>query len=344
MSAALEEYLNLFGEAAGGVQARKRNYATLSLRFYDLVTGFYEFAWGQSFHFAPRMDGENLPDSLTRCQRHLADRLGLKPGMRVLDAGCGVGGPMQEIARHSGASVIGINNHAGQVRKARAHVLRAGLEGQCIPLVADFMKISFAEGVFDAAYAIESMVYAPDKGVAFAEIFRVLRPGGTFVCQEWCLTPSYDAGESRHRQLKSIIEVGNGLPELASTDAVTAALAAAGFELIEAHDRAADSDPGTPWFRALQGRDFTLVSLPRTPIGRVLTNWATRLFETVGIAPDGTTAVSTLLNDAGDALTEAGALGIFTPLFVCLARKPAAAAEQGFEAMPGTAFSRGSDG
>ena len=82
MSAALEEYLNLFGEAAGGVQARKRNYATLSLRFYDLVTGFYEFAWGQSFHFAPRMDGENLHDSLARCQRRQRLLLVALPGPR----------------------------------------------------------------------------------------------------------------------------------------------------------------------------------------------------------------------------------------------------------------------
>ena len=36
----------------------------------------------------------------------MAERLGLGPGLRVLDVGCGVGGPMREIARHSGAEIL----------------------------------------------------------------------------------------------------------------------------------------------------------------------------------------------------------------------------------------------
>ena len=71
--------------------------------YYDLATDFYEYGWGKSFHFAPRVPGENFKASLARHERFLAQSLGLKPGMVVADLGCGVGGPLLEIARFSGA-------------------------------------------------------------------------------------------------------------------------------------------------------------------------------------------------------------------------------------------------
>ncbi len=77
---ALETYKGLFNEAAGGdVTARKANYAAVANNFYDLVTDFYQFGWGQSFHFAPRKNGESLKASLARCERGLSDVLGLRP-------------------------------------------------------------------------------------------------------------------------------------------------------------------------------------------------------------------------------------------------------------------------
>ena len=100
------------------------------------------------------------------------------------------------------------------------------------------------------------------------------------------------------------------------------ALHAAGFEVLEARDRASESDPETPWYRALQGRDFTFSSIPRTPFGRALTNLTLRVGERLRLFPEGSRAVSTLLNAAADALVEGGRTGIFTPMFFFLARKP----------------------
>ena len=50
-----------------------------------------------------------------RHELFLANVLGLKPGMKVLDVGCGVGGPMRAIAGSSGANIVGVNNSAYQV-------------------------------------------------------------------------------------------------------------------------------------------------------------------------------------------------------------------------------------
>lgn len=57
-------------------------------KYYDLATDFYEWGWGQSFHFALRYKGENFHASIARSEYWLALQMALKPGMRVLDVGC----------------------------------------------------------------------------------------------------------------------------------------------------------------------------------------------------------------------------------------------------------------
>ena len=82
------------------------------------------------------------------------------------------------------------------------------------------------------------------------------------------------------------------------------------------------SDPETPWYRALEGRDISLQSLPRTTIGRFFTTWALRILEPLRVVPKGTTDVQDFLNLAADSLVAGGRLGIFTPMFFFKARKP----------------------
>lgn len=80
------------------------------------MTDFYEYGWGQSFHFGPRWKGEGFVESIKRAEYHLCSRLGMKPGMRALDVGCGVGGPMRNMAIFSGAQIDGITINQYQVR------------------------------------------------------------------------------------------------------------------------------------------------------------------------------------------------------------------------------------
>ncbi len=303
-----------------GEQGRREQYRSLVNHYYDLVTDFYEFGWGQSFHFAPRRRGESFKASLLRHQHYLADRLALKPGMQVLDVGCGVGGPMGNLARYSGAGFVGINNNTYQIERAKHHT--RDVESRCRFIHGDYMRIPEDDDCYDAAFAIESMPHAPDKAGAFREILRVLRPGACFAGYEWCLTDDFDPENAEHQWIKNEIMVGDALPEIASMPEICDALRAAGFELLEATDRAPESDPGTPWYRALQGRDLTLSSIPRTPFGRALTNLTLRVGERLRLFPEGSRAVSTLLNAAADALVEGGRSSIFTPMFFFLARKP----------------------
>lgn len=106
--------------------------------------------------------------------------MGLKPGMRVLDVGCGVGGPAREIARFSGAHVTGVNNNQFQVERARKYTAKAGLSDQVDFVKGDFMGLSelFGANSFDAVYAIEATVHAPNFEGIYGEIKKVLKPGG----------------------------------------------------------------------------------------------------------------------------------------------------------------------
>jgi sterol 24-C-methyltransferase len=78
--------------------------------------------------------------------------MSLKPGMRVLDVGCGVGGPAREIARFSDVNVVGLNNNDFQVARARKYTEKAGLQDQVSFVKGDFMKLAeqFGENSFDA--------------------------------------------------------------------------------------------------------------------------------------------------------------------------------------------------
>ena len=320
----IHEYLGFFRETnEEDSSARKSGYATMINDFYNLVTDFYEFGWGKSFHFAPRFEGETFRESILRAEYFLAARLGLKPGMRVLDVGCGIGGPARNITRFSGARIEGVNNNDYQLAKMDRYNRAAGLDGLCSGFKGDFMALEVEDAVYDAAYEIEATCHAPDKVTAFREIYRVLKPGAPFAGYEWCLTDAFDSSDPRHCQLKHEIETGNSLPDIATIPELTNALQKAGFEILEAVDVASSGDPKTPWYLALKGDRLSLTSARRTTLGRYLGNRAVALAEQLRIAPKGSTKVSDTLNGAADALVAAGEEGIFTPDLFFLVRRPA---------------------
>ena len=87
----------------------------------NLVTDIYEWGWGQSFHFSPRLPGKDWAASEAAHEARLAALLGLGPGLKCLDVGCGVGGPMRTIASTSGAEVTGITINGYQVQRGEYH-------------------------------------------------------------------------------------------------------------------------------------------------------------------------------------------------------------------------------
>ena len=293
--------------------------------YYDLCSEIMQFGWDESLHFAPLKPGETLEDSIIRHQRLMIEALQLCGGMRIIDVGCGVGGPMRRVARESGATVFCLNNNAQQLEKAKRRNVEAGLDHLAEYLKCNFMDMGAIEAhTFDAAYAIESTCHAPDKRQAFAEIYRVLKPGALFWGQEMCMTEHFEPDNSRHQAIKKDLMLGIALNDIATFSEVNRALEAVGFEIIEAADRDVQDGPSTPWYQPMQGRRGTLRSaFRRTPLGRKAMIGALRLAEAVGYLPKGLTPVVRLMDRTADAYVAGGKSGIFTPLYCFLARKPA---------------------
>ena len=191
---------------------------TLTVKeYYDLCSAFMVFGWGESLHFAPLSPGESLEDSKIRHQRLMISKLELRPGMTVVDIGCGIGGPMRRVAREADVRVVGINVSEVQCNNAQRLNAAAGLDHMTDCQVCSFMEMSaIKDKTFDRGYAIESTCHAADKVAAFAEIYRVLKPGALFWGQEMCMTDLFDPGDDRHRAIKRELMHGIALKEIAT--------------------------------------------------------------------------------------------------------------------------------
>ncbi|KAI9472299.1 MAG: S-adenosyl-L-methionine-dependent methyltransferase [Benjaminiella poitrasii] len=330
-----ETYFEMWGKDAedddSGEKAKTRasRYSTLVNAYYNLATDFYEYGWGKSFHFCRFYPGEEFNSAMKRHEYYLANRLGVEPGMKVLDAGCGVGGPARAIAHLTGANIIGLNNNAYQVEKARQYAIQEDLGDKLEFVKGDFMQIPFDDDTFDRVYAVEATCHAPTFEGVYAELYRVLKPGGKFGCYEWCSTEKYDPSDSKQKDIVHRIALGNSLPDVRSIQDALDALERVGFEL-EFHVDLANMGDRIHWYYPLEGdlrqcqtfRDI-LTTLVMTSVGRFTTTNLCRVLEKIGIAPRGTVQTQEMLETAGDSLVEGGRAGIFTPMFFFVAKKPA---------------------
>merc|ERR1711959_131993 len=188
----IDSYNNLQDDSKTDTKGREKGYAELVNSYYDLATEFYEWGWGTSFHFADRRKGESFQSSILRHETYLAGRLGVKKGAKLLDCGCGVGGPARNISSFTGAHVTGITINQFQVDRGNHLSAQAGASDRVKLVQGDFMKLPFPDNSFDGVYAIEATCHAPNREGVYSEILRVLKPNGVFATYEWCLTDVYD--------------------------------------------------------------------------------------------------------------------------------------------------------
>jgi sterol 24-C-methyltransferase len=320
VTADIDAYLTMH---AASPDDRRSRYVELVNDYYDLATDFYEYGWGASFHFAPRRKGEGLRESIRRYEHEMAQRLHLTADSHVLDVGCGIGGPMRAMAAFTGCRVTGINNNAYQIRRAIDLNAKAGQSARCLARPGDFMRMPFESDAFDAAYAIEATVHAPDLAEVYREIYRVLKPGSLFLTCEWCMTSVFNPEDAEHQAIKRAIEIGNGIPSMGTAEDVLNVMALAGFERVDAVDEMAHCE--VPWWEPLRPSKPLLSPLDwrRSLALAKATRGVVRALEWVHLLPRGAASVGRMLAAGGEALVAGGKAGIFTPGFVVVARKPA---------------------
>ncbi|CAL9087117.1 unnamed protein product [Musa textilis] len=278
--------------------------------FYNLVTDIYEWGWGQSFHFSPSLPGRSHREATRLHEERAADLIAAHAGQRVLDVGCGVGGPMRAIAAHSGAHVVGITINEYQVARARAHNRKAGLHDRCEVVCGNFLEMPFADASFDGAYSIEATCHAPRLEDVYREVFRVLKPGALYVSYEWVTTALYREDDARHVETIRGIEAGDALPGLRAQHEVAAVARRVGFEVVEELDLAL-LPAGSWWTRLKMGR---------------IAYWRNHLLVSaltaLRVAPKGVVEVHEMLYETARHLCDGGETGIFTPMHMILCRKP----------------------
>jgi ubiquinone/menaquinone biosynthesis C-methylase UbiE len=114
----------------------------------------------------------------------LARLAGLRPGMRVLDVGGGLGGPARTLATEFGCRVTVIDVTESYVRAGAALTTRLGLAGRVTHRVGDALALDVAPGAFDVIWTQNSGMNLPDKERLYAGFARALGPGGLLATQE----------------------------------------------------------------------------------------------------------------------------------------------------------------
>lgn len=289
---------------------------------------FEHFFFGRSFHFFRILPNQPLSDASRQHEHYLASKLNLQPHHKVLDVGCGVGGPAREIARHTGVNVVGLNFNEYQIQRAARYTVEEGLESQVSFVKGDFMKMDFKPNSFDGAYSIEATSYAPSLKGVYSEIFKALKPGGILAVYELIMTDEYNDGDPDHRRLRSGLEQGMGVPAVAKISDAIAALKAAGFELREAEDLSRRPNE-VPWHYPFSGSWTYLNSIwdARRIIWMALLHLRIAsavmiLGEWAGVFPPGTTRMKANLTGFADHAVRASKANLFTPIFILVGQKP----------------------
>lgn len=145
--------------------------------------------------------------------RWLADRLGLRPGTRLVDSGAGVGGPAAWVSGERQVDPVCVEPMAGAVHASRRLFGLPTVRGaaEALPL---------ADGSADAAWCLGVLCTVEDKAAAIDELHRVLVPGGRLGLLVFVQV----------RPLRSPAPDGNVFP---APDELRALLIAAGFDVLE---------------------------------------------------------------------------------------------------------------
>ena len=122
--------------------------------------------------------GQNSWLTVDELDRFLS-RLDLRPGSRLLDVGCGSGGPALHLVRRAGCQVVGVDLSEEAVAEATRLAHEASLETRSSFLQADAREaLPFENDTFDALICIDAINHLPDRARVLGDWARLLRPGG----------------------------------------------------------------------------------------------------------------------------------------------------------------------
>jgi len=236
---------------------------------------------------------------------------------------------MRNICSFTGCDITGLTINKYQVDRGNELVRTRTPEiaNKCRSIQGDFMEIPFEDNTFDGAFSIQATCHAPDRLTVYSEVFRVLKPGAIYACDEWCMTDKFDPTNKNHLRIKKEIEEGDGLPGLYSTAASLEAMKNAGFEILHEEDLAeaefGEERGGKRWNLPLlpSWNPFTQ-RFQRNWLGFYITTYSLKVLEFCFLAPKGTSETQQMLQKGATGLGAGGDTKIFTPIYLMVGRVP----------------------
>lgn len=172
----------------------------------------------------------------------LAERAGIKPGMRVADFCAGLGGPARYLSARYGADVTGIELTPARVRGAAELSQLAGLSDRVRVIEGNVMAVPLDDQSVDVVVSQEAFLHVPDKSKALAEAHRILKSGGRLAFTDWV------AHQPLSRDDAELMWAGMAATNLYDIPAYTTLIEAAGFTVTSVDDLTAD------WAEILKAR------------------------------------------------------------------------------------------
>src|SRR5690606_18019200 len=172
-----------------GLRHAKRRDAEAIHHHYDVSNRFYEWVLGPSMAYTcavfPRPDASLEEAQYTKFDL-VAKKLDLKPGMRLLDVGCGWGGMVMHAAREYGVKALGVTLSRQQAEWAQKAIAEAGLSGLAEVRHMDYRDVP--ETGFDRISSIGLTEHIGKKNLPFyfGFLYRKLKPGGRLL--NHCIT------------------------------------------------------------------------------------------------------------------------------------------------------------
>ncbi len=203
--------------------------------YYSVLNHLCSIGQVEKMYIPPAMDlSKGIITNQTLFEKKMADDLGIKKGSKVLDIGCGRGRIASHIASYTGAHVTGINIDHGQIECAKRFAIGKGLTEQCHFQLGDLNEVplAFADNSMDAVYQVQVFSYSKNLDELFADIYRILKPGGKVACLDWFRLDKYDSTNPEHIDLMRRIKPLIGAIGTPSIEDFTRAIEKAGFKIL----------------------------------------------------------------------------------------------------------------